>query len=117
MGRWGGNIVTRGRWDPAGFEAQTPQFITGVAEGVLSFGYTGQRTDDVSSGIRTSDAAWLFRYLGAVTDRQLRAMLEASGANPSDTDAFARSLRDRISQLGRACGAIGSADVDAGRTR
>ena len=26
MGRWGGTIVTRGRWDPDGFEAQTPQF-------------------------------------------------------------------------------------------
>ena len=24
MGRWGGNVVTRGRWDPEGFEAQTP---------------------------------------------------------------------------------------------
>ena len=30
MGRWGSNIVTRGRWDPEGFAAQTPQFVTGV---------------------------------------------------------------------------------------
>src|SRR3954471_2243213 len=41
MGRWGGNIVTRGRWDAAGFAAQTPQFVTGVANGFVQFGYTG----------------------------------------------------------------------------
>jgi hypothetical protein len=104
LGRWGSNIVTRGRWDPDGFAAQTPQFITAAGQGIVSFGYTGQRTDDVASGIRTSDVAWLYKYVGAITDRQLRAMLEASGANAGDTDAFARSLRDRISQLGRACG-------------
>jgi hypothetical protein len=107
MGRWGGNIVTRGRWDPAGFEVQTPQFVSGVAGDVVTFGYTGQRTDDVASGIRTRDVAWLYRYVGRITDEQLRAMLEASGASVEDTDSFARSLRERISQLGRACGASG----------
>jgi hypothetical protein len=108
MGRWGGNIVTRGTWDPAGFVAQTPQFITAADQGLVSFGYTGQRTDDVASGIRTSDAAWLYGYLGLITDQQLRSTLEASGANAEDTQAFVRALRDRISQLGRACGAIES---------
>ena len=46
MGKWGGTIVTRGRWDAAGFAAQTPQFVTGVAGGFVQFGYTGQRTAD-----------------------------------------------------------------------
>jgi hypothetical protein len=101
MGRWGSNIVTRGRWDPAGFETQTPQFITGVDQGVISFGYTGQRTADVSTDIRTRDAAWLYGYLGQITDDQLRDMLRASGANAEETEVFTRSLRDRITQLGR----------------
>jgi hypothetical protein len=117
MGRWGGNIVTRGRWDPAGFAAQTPQFITAADHELVSFGYTGQRTDDVASGIRTSDVAWLYRYLGGITDGQLRATLEASGANAADTEAFARSLRDRITQLGRACGAITSHQDEAHATK
>ena len=64
MGRWGGNIVTRGQWDPEGFAAQTPQFVTGVQNGLLLFGYAGQRTADMSSGIRVDDARWLCRYLG-----------------------------------------------------
>ena len=106
MGRWGGNIVTRARWDPAGFAAQTPQFITGVDRDTVTFGYAGQRTADVSTGIRTSDVAWLYNYLGRITDAQLRATLEASGANTEDNAAFTQSLRERIGQLGRVCGAI-----------
>jgi hypothetical protein len=101
MGRWGNNIVTRGRWDPAGFAAQTPQFVTGVQEGLVQFGYRGQRTADLAGGIRVEDVRWLYRYLGRITDEQLRAALAASGASAEDADSFARSLRDRISQLGR----------------
>jgi hypothetical protein len=52
MGRWGTNVVSRGRWDPEGFEAQTPQFVTGVREdGIVTFGYVGQRTADVAFDI------------------------------------------------------------------
>ena len=68
----------------------------------MTFGYTGQRTADVSTDIRTGDVAWLYGYLGQITDDQLRDMLRASGANAEETDVFARSLRDRITQLGRA---------------
>ena len=46
MGKWGGTVVTRGRWDAAGFAAQTPHFVTGVANGFVQFGYSGQRTAD-----------------------------------------------------------------------
>jgi hypothetical protein len=99
MGRWGGNIVTRGRWDAAGFAAQTPQFVTGVLNGFVQFGYTGQRTADARADIRVEDVEWLCRYLGRITDAQLRAALTASGATPEETGSFAESLRDRIRQL------------------
>jgi hypothetical protein len=99
MGRWGGNIVTRGRWDPEGFEAQTPQFVTGVSDGFVQFGYIGQRTADVALGITPSDVRWLLQYLGAITDTQLREALDASGASPDERDRFTRAIRDRIGQL------------------
>jgi hypothetical protein len=99
MGRWGGNIVTRGRWDPAGFAAQTPQFVTGVADGIVLFGYAGQRTADVSNGIRVDDARWLHAYLGRLTHAQLRDALVASGASDEDAESFSASLLARISQL------------------
>ena len=102
MGTWGGSIVTRGRWDPAGFAAQTPHFVTGVANDFVQFGYTGQRTADARASIRVEDVAWLCRYLGRLTDVQLRAALDASGATPGETASFAASLRDRIEQLRRA---------------
>lgn len=61
------------------------------------------------SDMLLTDVAWLYRYLGRITDAQLRAALEASGASAEDNAAFTQSLRDRIVQLGRACGAIASA--------
>jgi hypothetical protein len=110
MGRWGRAVVTRGRWDHEGFAAQTPQFVTGVAGGFVQFGYTGQRTGDARANIRTEDVAWLCRYLGQITDRQLREALDASGATAEETASFAASLRARIDQL------IGAAAEDGGRT-
>jgi hypothetical protein len=99
MGRWGSNIVTRGRWDPDGFAAQTPQFVAGVQNGTILFGYAGQRTADMSGGIRIEDAEWLCRFLGRVTDAQLRDALLASGGSQEDAVSFASSLRARIVQL------------------
>ena len=44
---------------------------------------------------------WLCRYLGRVTDLQLRDGLQASGATPEEADCFTRAIRDRITQLQR----------------
>jgi hypothetical protein len=104
MGRWGGTVVTRGRWDAAGFAAQTPQFVTGVTDGFVQFGYTGQRTADARARIRVAHVRWLCRYLGRISDEQLRAALAASGATAEETESFTASLRDRITQLQRVPG-------------
>jgi len=99
MGRWGGTVVTRGRWDPEGFAAQTPQFVTGVTEGFVQFGYTGQRTADARASITVADVRWLCKYLGRIADNQLRDALRASGATPEEVESFTASLRSRIEQL------------------
>jgi hypothetical protein len=109
MGKWGGNVVTRGRWDAEGFAAQTPQFVTGVTNGYVQFGYTGQRTADARASITVDDVRWLCRYLGRVTDDQLRTALRVSGATPEETDSFAASLRSRIEQLRHVSARIDSA--------
>jgi hypothetical protein len=100
MGKWGPPLV-RSKWDAAGYEEQTPQFVTGVEGGLVRWGYTGQRTDDAARGIRVSDVRWLCRYLGRVTDAQLRDGLAASGATPDEAERFTRAIRDRINQLKR----------------
>ena len=115
MGRWGNNIVTRGRWDADGFEAQTPQFVVAVDGKVVQFGYAGQRTSDVAAGITVDDVRWLYKHLGRIQDTQLRAGLEASGASDEEIDRFTNALRDRISQLGRVSAGIrtgGAASVE-----
>ena len=101
MGRWG-SALTRQRWDPAGFEAQTPEFITAVEDGLVKFGYTGQRTEDITVGITPADVRWFVEYAGRLTDDQLRAALAASGATPDEEAQFARAMRARIEQLRRA---------------
>ena len=100
MGRWGSNIVTRGRWDAAGFEAQTSAFVVAVDGGTVRFGYAGQRTTDVAVGISVDDVRWLCMYLEKIQDEQLRAALEASGATGEEVQRFSKALRRRISQLG-----------------
>ena len=99
MGRWGGSVVTRGRWDPLGFAAQTPEFVTGADGDAVRFGYAGQRTADVAAGISIGDVRWLCRHLGRITDAQLRDALLASGATQEEFEAFAEAIRDRINQL------------------
>lgn len=99
MGRWGNTVVTRGRWDAEGFAAQTAQFVTGVANGFVQFGFTGQRTGDARGNILVEDVRWLCLYLARITDDQLRAGLKASGATPEEMESFTASLRARIQQL------------------
>ena len=102
MGRWGGTVVTRGRWDPQGFEAQNREFVLGPEGEMVRFGYVGQRTADIAAGITIEDVRWLCRYLGRITDTQLRAALDASGATPEEAGRFTHAIRNRINQLGDA---------------
>jgi hypothetical protein len=99
MGRWGSTVMTRGRWDPAAFEQQTAGFVTAAEEGLVKFGYTGQRTEDVAASITKDDVRWLCRWLGLITDAQLDAALRASGATDDEAVQFGRAIRSRIEQL------------------
>jgi len=103
MGRWGSTVVTRGRWDPEGFEAQNAEFVTGRDGEMVRFGYVGQRTGDIAAGISVDDVRWLCRYLGRITDQQLRSALAASGASGDEARQFTRAIRGRVEQLLKSC--------------
>jgi hypothetical protein len=96
-----GSPLTRTKWDCEGFAAQNADFVRGVAGGAVSWGFTGQRTDEATEGIEVGHVRWLLRYLGRVTDAQLREGLLASGATPAEADCFTGALRARIEQLAR----------------
>jgi hypothetical protein len=98
MGRWGA-IATRSKWDCKGYAAQTKNFVKGVKNDFVEFGWEGKRADDIAKGIRAGDVPWLMLYLGKLTDEQIRAALEASGATAEETQCFGPAVRDRIEQL------------------
>jgi hypothetical protein len=104
MGRWGTNVVSRGRWDVEGFEAQTADFVTGVRDGFVNFGYQGQRTAEIARGITCEDAAWFHGYATRLSEEALRGGLLACGATDEEATRFARALRERIRQIGEAAG-------------
>jgi hypothetical protein len=99
LGRWG-NIVRRGRWDPEGFAAESAALVQGVDGEFVKFGYTGQRTADMTEGIRVSDVRWLMGTLGQLTDPQIAAAVTASGGTPEEVAGFTRALRARLDRLG-----------------
>lgn len=98
LGKWGG-FLSREKWDCRGFHSQSKDFVKGVKGGLVEFGYSGQHTETFKNDIRASDVQWLMRYLGRITDKQLRAGLQASGATAEEAECFAQALRDRINQL------------------
>ena len=98
MGKWGGFFV-RDKWNPEGYGDQTKKFARSPDGQTIEWGYRGKRSKEIMSGIGVADVNWLMTYLGRVTDEQLRAGLQASGARQGDIDIYTRSIRDRITQL------------------
>ena len=100
MGKWG-SPLTRTKWDCEGFASQNAEFVRGVEGGGISWGYTGQRTDEATKGITVEDVRWLHARVSRITDRQLRDGLLVSGATEEEANCFTRALRERIEMLGR----------------
>ena len=98
MGKWGG-VVGREKWDCEGYVSQTPDFIKGVKNDMVEWGYKGARTTDATQGISVADVRWSLQYLGRIRDAQIRAGLQASGATPAEVNCFAPAIRNRINQL------------------
>jgi hypothetical protein len=98
LGRWG-NVVNRGRWDCDGFAEQTALFVQGVEGDLVLWGYSGQRTADIASGITVGDVRWLLSYLGRLQGAQIAAAVSASGGTAEEAATFTRALLDRVDQL------------------
>ena len=106
---WGQSLGTWGRywrrywgrsnWKCDGYTRQTSDFIKGVNGDRVTFGYGGQHTTDFSNDISRHDISWLMERLGRISDDQVRAGFRASGASDSETECFARALRQRIENL------------------
>ena len=100
FGKWGG-FFSRDKWNAAGFKQQTRDFVRSGEGSTLHWGYRGKHDRDITSGINIEDVRWLVTYLNNVTDEQLRAGLQASGATAGEVDLYTWSIRERIGQLQR----------------
>jgi hypothetical protein len=98
LGSWGG-FFKRDRWDIDAYERQTPQFVKGVKDGNIVWGYSGKHGEDITADITPGDVRWLLPYLAGITDEQLCTGLLASGATPAYAARFTRAIRNRIVQL------------------
>jgi hypothetical protein len=98
FGAWG-RMFGRDNWRCEPYRAQTSHFVAGVASGLVRFSYGGAHTDDFKNDIRVDDVRWLMKYLGRITDAQLRIGFKVSGASTQEEECFSRALRDRIEQL------------------
>lgn len=98
FGKWG-NFISREKWDCRGFQGQTRSLVKGVRNGIVEFGYSGQHSKDFSNNIKVEDVQWLVQFLDKLTEEQLKAALEASGATPEDQVCFAKAILERIDKL------------------
>ena len=103
MGKWGNNVVSRGRWDPDGFEIQSESFVSGVHDGVVDFAYQGQRTAEIARAIPVEHVRWFCSQTRHLTDQDLRDGLRASGATDDEAERFARALLRRLDLMRDAC--------------
>jgi hypothetical protein len=99
LGSWGNNVLQRGRWDPETFALQSQSFVTGVQDGVVQWGYQGQRTAEMVSGITVDAVQWFNERARRLTDDHLRAALLASGATTDECERFTAALRERLDRL------------------
>jgi hypothetical protein len=98
MGFWG-DKTGQSDWACKDYTKQTSEFVKGVVNGQVVFGYEGHHNDDFKTNIRPADVAWLMKYLGQVSDEHLRAALRASGATGDEEVCFTKAIRARIEQL------------------
>jgi hypothetical protein len=97
LGRWGKPLFHT-TWDCAGYNEQTSELVEARDDGTLDWGYSGHR-HEVARDIDPRDAAWMAARLGQLRDAQIRAALEASGADPDEVDCFAKAFRARLDRL------------------
>jgi hypothetical protein len=89
----------RSIWRCAPFLEESAHWVERSANGALIFRYDGNIEEGFRTGIPAAHAAWLMKYLGAISDDQLREGLLASGATNADAACFSKALRERIEEL------------------
>jgi hypothetical protein len=100
MGAWG-DTGGQTDWNCSDYTRESASFIKGVQGGQVVFAFEGHIHEGFQTGITPADVAWLMKYLGQISDAQLRAALHATGATARDESCFTAAIRSRIEALRR----------------
>jgi len=106
-----GNLLQWERWDWRGYRAQSRGFVKLRADGTLRWGFAGKHGRDITAGVDVEDIRWLLPLLARITDNDLIAALQASGASPAVAGHFTYSIRRRVQQLQNVAASSMTADV------
>ncbi len=104
---WGGSFGKMGgftshtKWDLDEYNKQA--FLDGVSGGHVKLHYSGKMSSALKN-VPLDHARWFAGILGQLTDAQIRDAFSAAGASPSETEGFARRIRQKINELKSAVG-------------
>lgn len=87
------------KWDCERYSSDTKNLIEGVENGFVVFNFQGKQGTEILKNIRVEDVQWLMQRLGKLSDAQIDAALQASGATPEEKACFASAFKSRLGQL------------------
>ena len=98
MGR-AADITGRSKWNCAEYAKDTKTFVEGVRDGFVIFNFDGKKSSQITNGIRMEHLKWLMGRLGKLSDAQIDAALDGSGATAEEKACFSKAFRSRLGQL------------------
>ncbi|MBI3278651.1 MAG: hypothetical protein HYZ57_02285 [Acidobacteria bacterium] len=105
LGDPAGSVRSARKWNCEAYKARTESLLEGVDNGYLSFNYqqyASRHLNEISEGIRVEDARWILNRLSKLSDAQLLAGLQASGATVPEGQCFTAAIRRRLQLLSAA---------------
>lgn len=89
----------RSKWNCEQYAADSQHLVDGIDNGYVVFNYQGKQGHEVLRGIKVEDVQWLMSRLGRLTNTQIGAALEASGATVEEKNCYSQAFRTRLAQL------------------
>ena len=91
-----GGVISRSRNKPSDYVKS--EFVKGVKGNVVDFNYSG-KNGKLFDNITVADARWLSRWLGRLSDGQIKDAFRAANYTAEEVDMLAIAVRARIDTL------------------
>src|SRR5690349_5851690 len=91
-----GGVISRSRNKPSDYVKA--DFIDGVKGDVIDFHYSG-KNQKLFEGLTVADAAWLSKWLGRLSDEQIKDAFRAANYTPEEVDMLATAFKARANAL------------------